>query len=316
MNVQDIKKVGVVGSGVMGHGIAINSAIWGYPTMMHDVNDEILQKAMKGINSTLDIFIKAGLIDRKRKDETLAKITITTDLEKLAKQSDFITEAIVERSEDKRILFKKLDEMCPPQTILASNTSSLVLSDFGRDAKRQDKLIVTHYFSPPAIVPGVEVAKGPGSTDETFNVTCELMKKWYKVPIKILKEKPGYLINRLQQALQREAMLLWAEGVASAEDIDIGQRTTMGYRMPMEGSLARYDYAGLYRWPKDVLANMADLMLDGISQPTPETRQKIKERQASGKPWFIDPNKFDEEVKPLYLDYAQRLKGKYWPTGK
>ena len=316
MKVQDIKKVGVVGAGVMGHGIAVSSAVWGYPTTVHDVNDAILNKAMKGIESTLDIFIEAGLIDRKRANETKKRITLTTDLDKLAKNSDFITEAIVERSEDKRILFKKLDELCPPHTILASNTSTLVLSDFGRDAKRQDKLVVTHYFSPPAIVPGVEVAKGPGTTQETFDITVELMKKWYKFPIKILKERPSYLINRLQNALNREAMLLWAEGVASAEDIDYGVRATMGYRMPCEGPLARYDYAGLYRWPKDVLAHMADMILDGLSQPTPETRKKIVERETSGKTWFINPDKFDEEIKPLYRDYAQRLKGKYWPVEK
>jgi len=311
MNVQDIKKVGVVGSGVMGHGIAINSALWGYPTIMHDINNEILGKAMKNVDAVLNIFIDNGLIDRKRADETRKRITPTTDLEMLAKHSDFVTEVIVERSEDKKILFNKLDKICPPHTILASNTSSLVLSDFGSEVKRQDKLVLTHYFSPPSIVPGVEVAKGPGASDESFNVTCELMKKWHKVPIKVLKEKPGYLINRLQFALAQEALKLWAEGVATAEDIDMGVRSTMGFRMPQEGPLKRGEMAGTWNWPKDARIHITMSTLNS-TPPTPEQLKKIREHYEDGQPWFVDPKNMWASHEPAYQYYAARLKEDYW----
>ena len=162
MNLADIKQIGVVGAGTMGHGIAINFALAGYPTLISDVTEAVLQESTARIGAALDLFVEENLISRRRADQALSLID-GTSLEDLAKQCDFITEAIVDRSSDKRALFNQLDALCPPQTILASNTSSLVLSDFGSEnVKRQDKQIVlTHYFAPPHIVPGVEVARGP-----------------------------------------------------------------------------------------------------------------------------------------------------------
>ena len=138
MKVEDIKKVGVCGSGLMGHGIALGSALWGYPTMIYDLNDEILKKAIKDTKSDLKIFVEEGLIEQNQADKCVANISVTTDLAEIAANSEFITEAIVERTEDKYELFNKLDKLCPPNTIIASNTSSMVLSDFARGVKRQD----------------------------------------------------------------------------------------------------------------------------------------------------------------------------------
>ena len=311
MKVEDIKKIGVVGSGVMGHGIAINSALVGYPTMMHDLNNDVLKKAMENVKFIMDLFVEEGLIVRKQADRCIANITPTTDLEMLAKNSDFITEAIIERSEDKYELFNKLDELCPPHTIIVSNTSSLILSDFGRGVKRQDKIAVTHYFSPPSIVPGVEVAKGPGTSDETFEITSELMKKWKKVPIRVLKERPGYLINRLQGALAQEAQKLWVDGVATAEDIDIGVRSTMGFRMPHEGPMKRFEYAGLWHWPTELRGNIMDSMMN-YTPPDEKQREKIKKHYTTGKPLFVDPNNMRASLEPAYREYTRRLNDLYW----
>ncbi len=252
MELTDVKRVGVVGSGTMGHGIAINFALSGYPTVMSDLSDEILGKSMANVRAALDLFVEGGLISRQRADESVELITVTTDLRELAEHSDFITEAIVDRSSDKRAMFNQLDAMCPPQTIIASNTSSLVLSDFGSDVKRQDKLVLTHYFAPPHIVPGVEVAKGPDTSDETYKITCDLMSAVRKIPIRLHRERPGYLLNRIQRAMSQEALSLWAEGMASAEDIELGVISTFGFRMPHEGPMKHYDLAGIWRWPEDV----------------------------------------------------------------
>ena len=221
MDLADVSRIGVVGAGTMGHGIAINFALAGYPTLISDQNDGILAESKARIQAALDLFVEEGLISRRRADEAVSLITGTT-LEDIAGQCDFITEAIVDRSSDKRALFNRLDELCPPQTIFASNTSSLVLSDFGSDVKRQDKIVLTHYFAPPHIVPGVEVAKGPGTSDETYELTCDLMAAARKVPIRLKMERPGYLLNTVQRALGQAATDLWAEGMASAEDIELG----------------------------------------------------------------------------------------------
>ena len=144
MELADIRQVGVVGSGTMGFGIAINFALWGYPTTMHDLNDEILAQSMRNVEHAMQLFVEGELISPQRADKTIGRMTTTTDLAHVAANSDFITEAIVERSRDKRALFNRLDALCPPHTIFASNTSRLVLSDFGAEVKRQDKLVITH----------------------------------------------------------------------------------------------------------------------------------------------------------------------------
>jgi len=313
---ENIKKVGVVGVGTMGFGIAINFALWGYPTIMSDISDEILQQSMKMIRSAMALFIEERLITRKQADDTVRRITTTTDLAEVAANSDFITEAIIEKSEDKRELFNKLDELCLPHTILASNTSGLVLSDFGSDVKRQDKIAITHYFAPPHIVPGVEVAKGPGTSDETFNTTYDLMKKIRKIPIRVLKELPGYLLNRIQSAMSREANRLWAEGVATAEDIELGVKSTFGFRMPHEGPMMHYDVAGIWKWPRDVRVAMSTRQASRESELSAEAAEKIRQRMAQGKPWFVNPERFDEAIEKRDREYIQRLKELYWSKEK
>ena len=306
MELADIKKVGVVGGGTMGFGIAINFALGGYPTVIRDLSDALLQQSIKNITSSMDLFVEEELITQAEADDTLSRITTTTDLEAVATQSDFITEVIVERLKDKQVLFKTLDQLCPSHTIIVSNTSGFVMSDIGADVKRQDKIGLTHYFAPPHIVPGVEVAKGPGTSDETYNIIYDLMKKVRKIPIRVCKELPGYLLNRIQGAMGREAARLWAEGVATAEDIELGIQSTFGFRMPHEGPFLHYDLAGIWKWPADIRTRRRR-----GSEPIDEAAEKISERMAEGKPWFVDPNRFDEAVEKRDREYIRRLKELY-----
>jgi 3-hydroxybutyryl-CoA dehydrogenase len=258
---------------------------------------------MKNIENAMRLFVEGELITRQQADETIGRIATTTELANVTANSDFITEAIVERSRDKRELFNQLDELCPPHVIFASNTSGLVLSDFGAEVKRQDKLVITHYFAPPHIVPGVEVAKGPGTSDETYNLTYDLMKRVRKIPIRVRKELPGYLLNRIQRAMEREALRLWAEGVASAEDIERGITATFGFRMPHEGPFGHYDLAGIWKWPEDA------------RNPSAIENEKIRERLSQATPWFVDPGEFDKAVEQRDREYIRRLKELYWSKG-
>ncbi|MEZ4707346.1 MAG: 3-hydroxyacyl-CoA dehydrogenase family protein [Caldilineaceae bacterium] len=299
MQLADIKKIGVVGGGAMGFGIAINFALWGYPTTITDLNVDLLSMSMRSIALAMELFVEGGLIDRSRAEETIGRISTTTELPQLA-DSDFITEAIVERLSDKQALFQQLDTLCPPHTILASNTSGFVLSDIGAGVQRQEKLVLTHYFAPPHIVPGVEVAKGPDTSDETYDLTCDLLASVRKIPIRLRKELPGYLLNRIQGAMGREALQLWAEGMASAEDIELGIISTFGFRMPHEGPFMHYDLAGIWKWPADVLNRR------------PSDNDKIRARMAERRPWFVDPDKFEEAVEKRDREYIRRLKELYW----
>jgi 3-hydroxybutyryl-CoA dehydrogenase len=316
VELEDIKKVGVCGAGTMGFGIAINFALWGYPTVIYDLNDQILNQSMRNIKNALDLFTDEKLITKKLAKDAIQRIAATTDLSAVATGSDYITEVIIERASDKRELFNALDKLCPPHTILASNTSYLTLSDFGSDVKRQDKLALTHYFAPPHIVPGVEVAKGLKTSDETYNITYELMKKIKKVPIRILKERPGYLLNTIQSVLSREANLMWAEGIASAEDIELGIISTFGFRSPHEGPMLHYDVSGVWRWPQEVRRSIPSMQAGEDNKLSAEVVEKIKKRAEEGKPWFVDPAKFDEAIEKRDREYIRRLRDLYWSKEK
>ena len=308
MKINDVGTVGVIGSGLMGSGIALNFALAGYQTIMSDLDDEALTAAKARIDAALAMFVDEGLTTTAEANKAVACIEVTTELEDLARQSDFITEAIVERLEDKQWLFRYLDHTCPSHTIIVSNTSSLKLSDIGKGVGRQKKLGLTHYFVPPHIVPGVEIAKGPGTDDATFQLLYDLMKSIRKVPIRVLKERSGYLINTINDALAWEAGRLWAEGVASAEDIELGIKSTMGFRMPYYGPFGHYDYSGTWRWPPDVLEKK---LVPPDSIPSrQDAEQRYKDRLIDG-PFFMDPEKMQEDEERRDRDFIRRLKSRY-----
>mgnify|MGYP001301958466 FL=1 len=308
MKINDVGTVGVVGSGLMGSGIALNFALAGYQTIMSDLDDEALTVAKARIDAALAMFVDEGLTTTAEANKAVACIEVTTELQDLARRSDFITEAIVERLEDKQKLFRYLDQTCPSHTVIVSNTSSLKVSDIGKGAGRQKKLGLTHYFVPPHIVPGVEIAKGPGTDDATFQLLYDLMKSIRKVPIRVLKERSGYLINTINDALAWEAGRLWAEGVASAEDIELGIKSTMGFRMPYYGPFGHYDYSGTWRWPPDVLEKK---LVPPDSIPSrQDAEQRYKERLIDG-PFFMDPEKMQEDEERRDRDFIRRLKSRY-----
>ena len=308
MKINDVGTVGVVGSGLMGSGIALNFALAGYQTIMSDLDDEALTVAKARIDAALAMFVDEGLTTTAEANKAIACIEVTTEIQDLARRSDFITEAIVERLEDKQKLFRYLDQTCPPHTVIVSNTSSLKISDIGKGVGRQKKLGLTHYFVPPHIVPGVEIAKGPGTDDATFQLLYDLMKSIRKVPIRVLKERSGYLINTINDALAWEAGRLWAEGVASAEDIELGIKSTMGFRMPYYGPFGHYDYSGTWRWPPDVLEKK---LVPPDSIPSrQDAEQSYKERLIDG-PFFMDPEKMQEDEERRDRDFIRRLKSRY-----
>ena len=308
MKINDIGTVGVVGSGLMGSGIALNFALGGYQTIMSDLDDEALTVAKARIDAALAMFVDEGLTTTAEANKAVDCIEVTTELQDLARRSDFITEAIVERLEDKQKLFRYLDQTCPPHTVIVSNTSSLKISDIGKGVGRQKKLGLTHYFVPPHIVPGVEIARGPGTDDATFQLLYDLMKSIRKVPIRVLKERSGYLINTINDALAWEAGRLWAEGVASAEDIELGIKSTMGFRMPYYGPFGHYDYSGTWRWPPDVLEKK---LVPPDSIPSrQDAEQRYKERLIDG-PFFMDPEKMQEDEERRDRDFIRRLKSRY-----
>ena len=242
---KDVRQIAVVGAGVMGHGIAQTFAQKGYLVSVYDLNKDILDQAFHNIKSNLDTFVDVGFENEAMIGEILSHLTMTTELDHAVGDADFVIEAAPEDLDLKRDLFKDIDKYNPDHTILASNTSMLPISEFGSQAVKKDKLIITHWFNPPHIVPVVEVVLGNETSEETFQRTFQVLNKIGKQPVRVLKEIPGFLVNRIQTAMFREVLSLLEQKVASPEDLDSAVRGSFGLRLGVIGVLETMDMAGL-----------------------------------------------------------------------
>lgn len=251
-----IKKFSVIGSGVMGHGIAQLYVLAGYPVALYDIEEQYLQKALKSIENNLSLLVQESVITEQAKRDALDRIVITTDLQHAVQDVDFITEAIPEVIELKWELFKKLERYTKPETIIASNTSTFAITHLAEKMSSTYRMIITHFFNPAQLVPLVEVVRHEHTSDEVVQATMELMKAIGKSPILLKKDIPGFIANRLQAALAREAFSLLQAGVADAADIDLAVTAGPGFRWSFIGPIETADYGGLDIW-KRVIENLA-----------------------------------------------------------
>jgi 3-hydroxybutyryl-CoA dehydrogenase len=238
-----IKRVLVVGAGTMGHSLAMVFAQGGYEVDLVDVNRELLTKALSLIRSNLETLSKMKMITSYSIPKTLKRIHPSTSLDVAAK-ADFVIEAISENPRAKRKLLQSLDQICPPRTILASNTSYLNIFALAK-TKRPQKVLITHWWAPPHLIPLVDVVKGPRTSKETVETIRVLLVKLGKTPVVMKKFVPGYIVNRLQRAMAREIFHLLDHGYATARDIDTAMKNSLGIRIPVVGVVQRYDFTGL-----------------------------------------------------------------------
>lgn len=248
MDVKDIETVSVIGAGLMGHGIAQSFLMGGYPVRLYDIGEAVLEKAREGIRRNLRIFSDHGLLGEEEGSTAMGRLVLTTDLGEAAAGADFVVEAAPEDLSLKQGLFERLESLCREETLLASNTSSLTMAEMGIRVQHRERLVITHWFNPPHIVPVVEVVRSPWTSEETLVTTCRLHEKIRKVPVRIEKEVPGFVINRIQMALVREVLDLYEQGVASAEDIDRAVKGSIGFRLASIGPIRTMDLGGLRLW--------------------------------------------------------------------
>ncbi len=246
-------RMAVVGAGLMGHGIAQVFARAGCIAGLYDVDQGALEQALRSIRSNLETFVEEGLIKDSEVDSILSRIHPTLDLQEAVQGVDFVVEAAPEDMEVKRDLFRRIGEAAPAHAVLASNTSMLPVSRFGNDAAGKDRQVITHWFNPPHIVPVVEVVRGEETSEKTLRLTIDLLKAVGKTAVRVEKEIPGFLVNRIQTAMFREVLSLLEQNVASVEDLDKAVKGSFGLRLGVIGVLETMDMAGL------------DLMLKGTS---------------------------------------------------
>ena len=239
-----IKKIMVVGSGTMGHGVAQSFAMGGYEVSMQDSFPQALERADKLIKGSLDTMVEAGVVKKADIPGILARIHPTASLEEAAKDADLAIECIIENKDAKIDIFKKMDSICPAKTILASNSSMLNIFDFV-ETSRPDKLIVAHFYAPPQIIPLVDILKSDKTDIKNVNAVVDVLKKLGKKPIVFNKPIAGYVVSRIMVAYQREIYYLLDNGYISAKDLDDAMIWGLGMRMLVVGGVQRIDFGGL-----------------------------------------------------------------------
>jgi len=314
MKLSEVHRISVVGAGIMGHGIAQTMATGGYDVCLNDISAEVLQRALERVRSNLRIFVDNGFITSQDAERALARISPEPDIKQAVKDADIVIEAVKEDIEVKREVFNRLGAVCKPTAVLASNSSSLLISDFASDTPGQDRVVLTHWFNPPHIVPTVEIIRGKFTSDETVDLMYDLLKKVKKLPARINKEIPGYLLNRIQFAMLREVWYLWREGIASAEDIDLAVKGSLGFRLASIGPLITSDLGG-----QDTFCAVAKYLLPLLddSHAPPDAYVSMVESGhlglKTGKGFFDYSNEeWEAIIEKRDKEFLQRLKTLYW----
>jgi len=252
-----MQKIVVIGGGTMGLDIAQVFARNGYETVVRDIKEEIIAASEARLNKGLDKLVAKGKMDEAKKADILAHLTFTTDLSAAA-DADLVVEAAIENLEIKKSIFAELDALCKPETILASNTSSISITAIAAATKRPDKFIGMHFFNPATVMKLVEVIRGAHTSDETYNTIAELAAAIGKEPVEV-NEAPGFVVNKILIPMVNEACDLLYTGVATAEGIDTAMK--LGANHPM-GPLALGDLIGL-----DVCLAIMDTLYNETHDP-------------------------------------------------
>ena len=240
----EAKKIAVIGAGTMGHGIAQSFAQAGYRVSMMDSAAKSLDRGLALIGSSLNAMAQEGVIDRALIPAVVGRIAPTTSLEEAADDAEVVFECVVEDKEIKKEVFSRLDGACPPRTLLASNTTFLNIFDFV-ETSRPDKVLIAHWYAPPQIIPLVDVVQGPRTDPSSVRLMAELLRGIDKKPVVFNRYVSGYVVSRLQFALQREVLYLLDNDYLSPEELDDAAKWGLALRMMVVGVVQRFDFGGL-----------------------------------------------------------------------
>lgn len=289
-----MQKIAVIGAGLMGHGIAQIFAVHGHDVTLVDLDEKILGSATAGIRNNLELMADHDFVTPEQIDAALARVSTTTDTEKGVDGAEFVVEAVVENLEVKQNLFKKLDQLCPTSTILASNTSVISITEIARKSEEKTRIVGTHFWNPPHLIPLVEVVPGAETLPEAVDATYELLLSVGKHPVKVKKDVPGFVANRLQHALWREAISIVENDIADAATVDECIKFGFGLRLPALGPMENSDMVG-----NDLVLAIHDYILKHI-ESSPDPSPLLRDKVAKGELGFKSGQGFqswsDEEI--------------------
>lgn len=268
----EVRKVAVLGAGLMGHGIAqVSAQVAKFEVSLRDIKQEFLDKGMAMIDQSLQIFVRKGKITENEMRESLQRIHMTLDLREAVTDADLIVEAVPEKLELKKSVLSEVDKLAKPDAILASNTSSISITELASATSRPEKFCGVHFFNPPQLMKLIEIIRGAETSDETIDTVKGFARKIGKESVVVKKDCAGFIVNRILVPALNEAISLVWEGIAEPEDID--KAITLGLNWPM-GPLKLVDYLGL-----DTTLSIAEILRDDLDpkyRPSPLLRQMVR----------------------------------------
>lgn len=271
---EDVKKIAIIGGGSMGHGCAMVFAAAGYPVGMYSRRLETLEKGVEAMRNDLTFLAERGLGKLEDVDKTMALVSTTQDLAEAAADADFVLECVAEDMALKQDTFQKLDQICRPDAILATNTSVMSPTEIASKSEKRDRIIGTHWWNPPFLIPLVEVVQTEETPAWVIDVTMELHRAIGKHPVHCKKDVPGFIANRLQHALWREALSIVERGIADAATVDESLKFGPGLRLPVLAPCENADMVGL-----DLTLSIHSYVLKYLEdshEPSPLLREKVE----------------------------------------
>lgn len=272
--IEGIDHVAVIGAGLMGHGIAQVFAQAGYSVAIQDVKPDLVAAAVGNIASNLDLFVRSEILTAEVAKLAKGRLSSTTDLRTAVEKADLVVEAVFEDIDLKRQLFRDLDRLCQPRAILASNSSCLSIEEMASATTRADRVVAMHFWNPPHVLPLVEIAPASGTSKGTVEKARQILAAAGKKPVLLSRDTPGYIGNRLQFALVREAVSIVAQGIAKPEDVDTALRTGFGRRLGITGVFQTADLGGL-----DLFLAISRYLLPKLEnspEPPPLLEEKVR----------------------------------------
>ena len=270
----DVKKIAIIGGGNMGHGCSMVFAASGYPVGLYSRKAETLQKAVEGMRSDLTFLAERGLGKLADVEATVARVKTTQDMAEAAADADFVLECVAEDMALKQETFQKLDEICGPEAVLATNTSVMSPTEIASKSKKRDRILGTHWWNPPFLIPLVEVVQTEETAPWVIQLTMDLHKAIGKHPVHAKKDVPGFIANRLQHALWREAISIVERGIADARTVDESLKYGPGLRLPVLAPCENADMVGL-----DLTLSIHNYVLRHLEdshEPSPLLKAKVE----------------------------------------